>query len=143
MVILNFTILIQLALFLLFLWGTSVWVIRPTLRVMDERAYHVDQQENRARVDLELAQTHEKRYAQARRDMRLKAEQGFRDARRAALDAQAQTLAQQRKQADRAIAIVREEAGKLAQKERGSYKQLAPALSRLIAARIGIEGPQA
>jgi F0F1-type ATP synthase membrane subunit b/b' len=138
MVTLNFTIVVQLVLFLLFLWGLRQFVIHPMLQQMDDRQHYIGQQESRAKVDVDLAAAQEARYAQAVKDMHQDAEQRFRDARHAALHEQAEILARQREQADRAATIARLDAQQRAQDERASFRQVVPELANAIAARVGI-----
>lgn len=139
MVTLNFTLFVQLLLFLLFLWGMQRFVFSKALKQLDDRDHYISQQESRAEVDRDLAQAQEERYAEALRDAMHNADKQFRDARRAALDELEEQTARQREQADRAVAIVREQAAKEALSERTAYHRLAPELAESIAKRIGLD----
>lgn len=139
MVTLNFTIVVQLVLFLIFLWGLRQFVVNPMLKQIDDRQHYIEQQESRAKVDIDLAAAQEARYAQAVKDMHQDAEQRFRDARRATLDEQAEIIARQREQCDRAVTIARIDAQKRAQDERASFRQVVPELANAIAARVGLK----
>lgn len=140
MVTLNLTLIFELVLFLIFLWGTAVFILRPVLRFLDEREEKIVRDQSQAETDSEEAGGLEQRYAQEMSTVRRSADDEFRDKRRAALEAHATTLSEKRHQADEAVAQVREEAMTQVAGERGAYKSLAPGLADLISERLGMGG---
>lgn len=62
MIALNFTLVVQLGLFLLFLWGTNRFVFRPLLRTMDARNDKLEQDRVHAETDAQEAKRLETLY---------------------------------------------------------------------------------
>lgn len=143
MVTLNLTMAVQLVLFLVFLWGANRFFFGPILRLIDQREELVEQSRANAEADDETTAELEARYAHEMARIRRSADEEFRDERRAALDAHAATLSEQRHRADETVAKVREEAMKQVEGERAVYKTLAPGVADLIADRLGMGGESA
>ena len=81
MVTLNLTLVIQVVLFLIFLWGTARFILRPILAGIDERENAIEVDHERAAADSTEAEALESQYAQALSAARLRADEAFRHAR--------------------------------------------------------------
>ncbi len=140
MLSLDFTLFVELALFLLFLWGTNWAVLRPLLRTMDARQLRIEQD----RADAEAA---------ARRAAELDAEYGrrlaaiHREAAGRVREERARTAAEQRGrledlhgQADARVAAEAAAMDALTARERESFPGLVPGLAEEMALRIGPGG---
>jgi len=97
-VTLNFTLVVELVLFLIFLWGATVLIIRPTLRVIDERDRHVGEQESEAAESETRAAELEKEYHHETANLRRIAEGKYYQARRQAVEEQRQLLENKHKE---------------------------------------------
>lgn len=139
MVSLNLTILIELGLFLLFLWGTAFFIFRPTLRQLDAREEHIEQNENRTVVDNDVAEAQERRYIEEMSKRRRNADEAFRVERAKAMKNQAAILADKRRQAERAVLNVRQEAVKEAAAQRKQFGDLVPDLTAGIESHFASE----
>ena len=140
MVTLNFTLLVELVLFLLFLWGANVLIIRPALRTMDERDAYIEENEARAQVEAEVAMAEEARYAGEIAKLRRQADDRLNAARRRALDERTAALMAKRKEADSAVMQAHTEARQQVKVERAKLDTFAPDLAAEISKRLGIEG---
>ncbi len=143
MVTLNLTLAVQLGLFLIFLWGTNTLFFRPILSHMDHREEQIEQSRTNAEADDKTTAKLEVSYAQEMGAIRRAADDEFRDNRRAALEAHAAALSEQRHRADETVAKIREEALQQVESERGAYERLAPGVADLIAERLGMRGGSA
>lgn len=140
MVTINFTLIVEAVLFLLFLWGTTAFILRPTLKAMDERDASVETDLEQEQTDNEEAGVLEGRYAEGMAAIRRSSDEEFRKERRRALEAHAGTMAGERHKADEAVAGTREEALGQVESQRETYKTLAPDLARLLAEKLKIRG---
>lgn len=138
MVTINFTLFVELALFLLFLWGTGAFILKPVLKVLDDRDESVEGDLLREQEDGGAAQTLEGRYAEETAAMRRAADVEFRQERRKALAEHANRMAEARHKADAAVSGTRDEAMKQVEAQREDYKALAPELADLISERLHI-----
>ena len=140
MVVLNATIVIQLGLFLLFLLGMHLFILRPTLRVMDERSAAIARDKQAAQTDTTDAQQLEARYAAevqtARRAAALEAAQ----AHRAAQEEHLAALNQRHREADPIVAAARRAALDEVEAQRRHYAQLTPEIAQAVAERLGFGG---
>lgn len=138
MVTLNFTLLVELVLFLVFLWGANVLIIRPALRTLDERDAFVAEAESRAQVETAVAMSEEARYAGEMAKLRRQAEDRINAARRRALDERTAALLAKRKEADAAVLQAHTEARQQVKDERVKLDTFAPDLAVEIAKRLHI-----
>lgn len=142
MVSLNLTLFIQLGLFLIFLWGTHVFILKPVLRMRDERQKSVEDDFASAREANKKACEIEAEYsaeiASARRAVTTRIE----EARRAAQSRRIQKLAERRAAADQEVEAVRKDALALAEQQRPACEQSVPELSRRMQERLGLGGSE-
>ena len=138
MVVLNFTLIVELVLFLTFLWGITVLIIRPMLKTMDDRETSITENLSTAESDDADAEGLEKRYARELAGARRAANQDFRDARRVALDKHAAQLADKRRQADNTVLLLRKQAMAKIEEDRPAFRKLVPDLANLFAKQLGI-----
>lgn len=142
MVTLNFTIVVELILFLVFLWGTKQFILRPLLEALDAREASLEESEALAEQNIERAGTLEAQYRGESAAMRRAADDSFRGGRRTALNEHGRHLAQERHKADEAVAAAREAAAGQVESERSQCAALAPELADVISDQLGIGGQQ-
>ena len=140
MVTLNFTLLVELVLFLLFLWGANVLIIRPALRTIDERDAYIAEAESRAQAETAVAMSEEARYAGELAKLRRQSEDRINAARRRALDERTAALLARRKEADAAVMQAHDEARRQVKAERAKLDSFAPDLAAEIGKRLHITG---
>ena len=141
MVTINFTLIIELGLFLLFLWGAATFIVRPALRTTDAREEEIEQRKTEAEADLDEAERIEERYTGQIGDLRRTSEDEFRAGRRALLQEHAETLGKHRHEADMAIEAARLEAQAQVEAARTDVSDLAPELAQAIERQLGIGDP--
>ena len=105
MVAINFTIVVQLVLFLTFLWVTNKLVLRPILRVMDERDRTNRENQEASERDTERAQKLESDYAAQIASARRQGVVTVEKARREALNERMQALAARKQAAEDQVAV--------------------------------------
>lgn len=140
MVTINFTIFVELGLFLIFLWGTAVFIFRPVLRLLDDRERDLEKSRVRSDADTEEAQDKETEYAGRLAELRRKADETFREERRAALEVHTKTLFAERHKADDAVSATREDALDQIDGQRGEFGALAPALADAMEDQLHLGG---
>ena len=140
MVTLNFTIVVELILFLVFLWGTKRFILRPLLEALDARETSLEESEANAQEAAERAGTLEEQYHRENSAMRREADEAFRGGRRKALNEHGRHLAEERHKADEAVAAAREAARGQVDDERSQCAALAPELADIISDQLGIGG---
>lgn len=138
MVTLNFTIVLEVGLFLLFLFGMARWVFRPALATLDAREALVERNRASAETALREAESLEDEYRQAVARMRHEADEAVRDARRKALDDLAAQMLEKQREADARIHAIREESARLRETQRADMERLAPELAEAIARQLGV-----
>ena len=141
MVTINFTLVIELGLFLVFLWGAARFIVRPALRVTDAREEEIEKRKAEAEVDLDEAERIEERYAGQIADFRRASEDEFRAGRRTLLQEHAETLGKHRIESDAAIEAARLEALAQVDAARAEVADLAPELAQAIERQLGIGDP--
>ena len=129
MVIINFTLLVELGLFLIFLWGTAVFILRPVLRLLDEREDNIAREEHQAGEALEEEAQLRKQSADARNALRSRIEKAYRRARFELREEHGAKLTEERRKSDAAIAEARDAALKQIEVERSSYAALSSELA--------------
>lgn len=141
MVTLNITLLIELGLFLIFLWGTAVFIIRPAVQALDERGESIERDAAEAETANQEAETLESRYRSNLADIRLASDEAYRDARRETLQGHIKAVADAHQWADEAVAEARAEAQAKADEQRGPLEHAVPDLADQIAERLRERGP--
>jgi len=136
MVTINFTLVVELILFLVFLWLVSRLVVRPLLTTIDEReekiaADRAAAKERRAEAQA-LSDQYDKALAEARRDMAQKVQRSRRDA----LSKRAATLQEERVRGDEEMKRIRQEARRLLNEQRPRCSELAPELADQIVEQL-------
>ena len=137
MVNINLTLIVELALFLIFLWGANVLALRPILRTMDARSAKVAEDRRVALIEKEQAEELQVKY---RRDLlmaRRRMNDELRSVRRAEQDKHMQTLADRRRELEEQVAAVRQELQTLVEHERKQYDQLVAQLAEAMDASTG------
>ena len=143
MVTLNFTIVVQLALFGLFVWVANRLILRPTLRVMDRRAETMEEDRVAAESDEAEAQSLESKYIAEMASARRAANVSVERARRDALDARNAALNERHKESDKAVAVVEAEATAEIEAQRGQFEDLARQIGEGISRHLNLGGPAA
>ncbi len=140
MVVLNLTLLVQLGLFLVFLYVMNAVILRPTLQELDARDNTIERDEQSAQIDASDAEQLEKKHVVElggiRREAAVQTAQGVRTAQEKHMAA----LAEQRKQSDADVAAVRDKALMMVDGERAQYGALAPEVAKAIAKCLGVGG---
>ena len=141
MVTLNLTLVIEVGLFLIFLWGTARFILRPVLRTLDERDAVIEQDHAQAAVDMEEANTLESQYARELLDIRQRADKAYRDARHETRKGHADAVAKANEWADQAVAEAHDKATRLVAGQRSALVKAVPEVAGLIAERLRSVGP--
>lgn len=136
MVTLNFTLFVELGLFLLFLWGTQAFVLKRVLRVLDKREETVSEQTEEAAAKLAHAEMLEREYTESVAQYHREAEEKFRKAKQAATNQHLDKLQAARAAADAEVASVRAEAVREREQQRDAIAACAPELAELIRERL-------
>jgi F-type H+-transporting ATPase subunit b len=140
MVTLNLTLLIQVGLFLLFMWGTDRWILRPMLRLVDQRDEQVETDRAQAQESTEKAGELEERYAREISSARRKATFEIERARNEALEERMRQVHERRQKLDENVEEARREALAEAESQRDQFDRLAENLADAMRARVGVTG---
>lgn len=138
MVIINFTLLVELGLFLVFLWGTAVFILRPVLRLLDEREDNIAREQHQTDEALEKEALLRKQSADARNAVRARIEKEYQRARFALREERGAKLKEERRKSDAAIAEARNAAFKRIEAERSSYGALSSELADSLFVHLGV-----
>lgn len=134
MVVINLTLFIQLGLFLVFLWITNRFFLRPILALMDERNRRLAEEGAQKETDDGEASTLEQKCQRAveltKREIHESIETRKHKAQAQRLDA----LTEHRRVLDREVLSVRDSAAMLAERERAEFPRLAPEIAEAIGA---------
>jgi F0F1-type ATP synthase membrane subunit b/b' len=129
--------LLELGLFLIFLWGTSVFIIRPVLRNLDEREAAIQADRAAAEAANEEARHLEERHqAQAAR-IRIEAEERFRKQRQRIARETADALSAERRAADEKVMAARRDAQVQIEGQLTEIQAQAPEIARMVSERLG------
>ncbi len=126
MVTVNLTLIVELVLFLIFLWGANVLAFRPMLRTMDNRVAKVTEDRQVAQQGKLHADELETQYLRELLDTRRRLADDYRKAHRAGQDRHMLALAQRRREVEDDIARMRAELLAVVEQERKHYGQLVP-----------------
>ena len=140
MVVLNLTILVEVGLFLIFVWAMNRFVFRPLFRVMDDRDAKTEDDRAAALSEGQRAERMEKEYAAKVSAIHRDASQRVLDAHRAAQQEHNQRIASLKETEDRELTAVRAEAERQVVAERPRYPALAAPLAEAAAGRLGLGG---
>lgn len=136
MVTINFTLVVELLLFLLFLWGTNRFILRPTVKTIDEREELIRHNEESTRRDLDEAAALEARHAAELGLLYRETEERVREARRNALNARIERVQQEMKNTDAEIARYRQELLAQVEEQRPQARNLAAEVAEAIEAHL-------
>ena len=142
MVTINLTILVQLGLFLGFMWLMSTYVFKPMLHLMDERSEGMARDKESAETLVQEAEKLESRYIGKISEINREASHQAYHARRAAQEAHNQTVAELRQREEEEVARAHAEAMAEVREERQKYPELTAALSEDIARLLGLKGDE-
>ena len=138
MVVINFTLLVELGLFLIFLWGTAVFILRPVLRLLDEREDNIARGRRQADEALEKEGRLRKQSADARSAFRSRIEKDYRRGQLEVREEHSAKLTEERRKSDAAIAEARDAALKEIEAERSSYAALSSELADSFFEHLGM-----
>ena len=91
----NLTFFIEVSLFLLFLWGTARFILRPVLQGLDERAESIDRAREQTEENTNKAETLEADYLKKLSEIRGQADEIYHVARRDTINGHIQAVAEQ------------------------------------------------
>ncbi len=140
MVSINATLVIELILFLIFLWGTKTFFLRPMLDTMDKRESRLQEDEECVERDTSDAEKMEDEYDHAIDRTQRKIHEKVEKERRSAIERQLNTLMEHRREGDKEVSQVRDAALKQVEDERQKFASLKPQIVSTIAKRLGIGG---
>ena len=140
MVTINLTIVLQLGLFLLFLWALNKLVLRPVVNSLDAREAALEHDAEAARADASAAQSLESQYAAELSTARTAATVQFERERSAAMDERNQRLARARADGDQAVIEVAREGEAQIEAQRPQFGTLAEQLAQAMAQRLRVKG---
>ncbi len=140
MVVLNLTLLVELGLFLIFLWVTSRFILRPMLNVMDGREEKLKQDSETARTDNSTAQTLEEEYSGTVAGIQRAIHERVERERRTAQECQLAELAKHRRTADEAVAEARKTAWTQAAAQEADYERCTSEIADAVMEKLGCGG---
>ena len=143
MVNINFTLVVELALFLIFLWGTARFILRPALETLDAREEKIEREHAESKTANREASALESKYARAITGAREEAEAAFREVHTRAVEAHTATMAEARRAVDERVLKTREQGSRALKEQRGELLKAAPALAEELRRNLGIGGPAA
>ncbi|MDQ1256941.1 MAG: F-type H+-transporting ATPase subunit b [Candidatus Hydrogenedentes bacterium] len=132
MVALNFTVLVEMVLFLVFLWITNRFIFQPLLRVMDAREAKLNEDRTVAAADQAEIQRIDAEYIDRLARAHHDAAQGLRQARYDAYQQNREEADRLRREADAEIVAFRGDLQAQVSGERSKYPQLLPGLMDVI-----------
>ena len=136
MVTINFTIVVQLLLFLVFLWGLQRWVLAPMLAAMDEREEVIATNKQTAQEDRKAAEKLEAEYARSLALARREAANVLRSGQAQALKRRNEMIRARRDEVDRLVLEHSEGAFKQVEAERAVFDSVVPGLAEAMLARL-------
>lgn len=136
MVTINLTLIVNLVLFLLFMWGMHLFVFKPLLDVMDRRETKI-QEDRKAAENLDnQAKELEQQYLAEMGAMHREASRMLVRAHRAAQEAHQERLEEKKLQYHRELAELRRHVREAIAADRATHPELASSLVMLMAERI-------
>jgi F-type H+-transporting ATPase subunit b len=138
MVSLNFTLVVELVLFVLFLFGTTRFILRPALKVIDEREAQMDADHAQAEECNTAAARLETEYQRAIAAARADADHVYRDAHMKLIDEHAARLNAARQAADEAVLATRARGEEELSTLQAELMEAAPGLAQDLAERLDL-----
>jgi len=140
MVVLNLTLLVIVAMFLVFMFAMNRFVFRPLLQVMDERDAQIADDRAGAVSDAEQAERMEGEYAGNMAAIHHDANQRVQEAHRTAQREHSERVAALKSAEDQELAAVRAEAEAQVAAERAHFPALAGGLADAASGRLHLGG---
>lgn len=140
MIAINFTIFVELGLFLLFMWVTQRLILMPILAVMDRRDDQVSADEETSEQHAAEADSLERRYADEIAGVRRAASAEIDNARREGMMARAAAIRERKAKADREVGTIEEAASGAMDTERKHFDELLPGLTDRMAKQLQLGG---
>ncbi len=140
MVDLNFTIVVQLLMFLVFLWAMTRWVLRPLLQTMDDRESSMTQDKEQAQADQEAAEEIEQKYAALLASAHQRAHQTIEEALREAQNNHLEQRNGVRREQQEEIAQAQEQANAFLEQQRKEFPALSKDIAREMMRQLGVGG---
>lgn len=138
MVDLNFTLVVQLLMFLGFLWVMDRWVLRPLLKTMDMREHEIVDNKEQAQADQAAAEQIENEYAAALATAHQKAHKKVADSLRVLQDEHIEQRNRLRNTQQEEAARARQEAQTAVEEQRGRFPELSHAIADAMMGRLGL-----
>jgi len=138
MVTLNFTLLIELGLFLLFMWVTHKLFFKPVLRTMDERDESIEQDHAQAEEDSKNARSIDAKHIAELTRIRRAAEAEYAEAKRKTSKDHGEFVRAERTRSDQTVAKAREKAILDIEVIRPAVLESSPEMVRLISERLNV-----
>ena len=140
MVTINFTIVVQLVLFLVFLWGLQKWVLAPMLATMDEREDTISANKKSAQSDRKAAEELDAEYARSIAQARRDAANVLRSSQAQALQRRNEQIRKRREEVDALVQAHSEQALQLVEAERTVFASVVPGLAEAMISRLRVKG---
>lgn len=136
MVTINFTLFVELGLFLVFLWGTQHYILAPVVKSLDEREESIEADRMHTDDSNEKSGALEKEYRHEIALIRRKSDEEIRGAHQKSQQEHASFLIAERARSEEAVAEVREEAQRMVDDEQSAMTAEIPALVKQIEAKL-------
>ena len=140
MVTINPTMLIELGLFLVFLWGTQRYILRPVLKSLDAREESIKLSLAEAEAHSAESESLEKKYRHEIAVIRKNADEKVHAARQKSQQEHRLFLNDERTKAEQAIAEIRQEVQQHVDEQCDAIHAEVPNLVKLIEAHLNIGG---
>ncbi len=137
---LNFTLVLEIVAFLVFLWTANTFMFRRLRQVMDERARVLDQESGEAATAAAEADRVEAEYIRKLTEAHQNAAQQLRQTRQEAYQKHRAEMDARRHQADQAVAEFRDSVARCLDEERAQFPALVASLAKSIDERMRTEG---
>jgi len=142
MVTLNFTIIVELGLFLIFLAVTHALILRPMLDTMDKRDEQIGRDEQTAAEAAAAAKSLQKKYAAEMLNARRTANIEIERVRREALEQRSASVREKRQATEKILRTVQEDLAQEVAAQQPQYDMLLPELTDAIAIQLQLKRPQ-
>jgi len=140
MIALNFTLVVQLLLFLLFLYVTNKVVLRPLLKTMDARSAKVEKDTAAAEADSREAERVEGAVKNRLTGIHQEEALRLRKARHDEYQENRETLEEMKRRANAGVDAYRAQMDRRVEEERRNYPQLVPAIVEAMDRQVNTEG---
>lgn len=139
MVTINFTLILQLLLFLGFLWLMDRLVFKPLLALMDQRQADIDANKQSAISLVQEADNAESQFATQLGQVHRLTSQQFTHALFKASEENSAEIAALRKKGEEEIAQLHAQYNEAIKADRAAYPELAQGIAKLMSAKLGLE----